>query len=393
MFKFLKDKLKGAIDKFTKKVEEEAQEQEIEQPIQTPKQEKEEKKEAKLKEKPKEQKKEITKKEIIQEEKVVVEEKKEEKHGFFDFLKKKKEDLPEKEEKKGIFQVIKEKVTTKTISPDQFDELFFDLELVLLENNVAVEVIEKIKKDLKMDLVNTPLKRSAIDEAIKEALKESLEDVLDTPKLDLISLVKKTKQEGRPYIILILGYNGSGKSITAAKLAKYFKKYQLKPILGAGDTFRAAGALQLSEYAKLVNVPTIKQETGADSCAVIFDTISSAKARNYDVVIADTAGRIHSNTDLMQELEKIVRVNKPDLKILIIDSLTGSDVVPQAKEFDKSIGVDALILTKVDAYERGGSILSAAYILRKPILFLGNGLGMDSLEEYDVKEILKNLGF
>lgn len=348
MFKFLKEKLKNAISSITKKIEKIPVEEAIEE---------------------------------------VVIEKKPERKKAPKIIKEKP-----KEEKKGFFQKIREKVQTTRINEKEFEEIFYDLEIALFENNTAVEVVEKIKRDLKENLVDKPIERKKIKTIIQDTLKETLYKILEVPKLDLIKMVKEIKKEGKPYVILILGYNGSGKSITAAKLAKYFQNNKLRPILGAGDTFRAAGAIQLGEYGKMVNVPVIKQEIGSDSCAVIFDTISSAKARDYDVVIADTAGRIHTNLDLMEELKKIVRVNKPDLKVLVLDALTGSDIIEQTEQFENAIGVDALILTKVDAYEKGGSILSAAYLLKKSILFLGSGQKMDSLKEYNIKEILENLG-
>ena len=350
MFGFLKEKLKNAISSITKKVEKISKEETVEEVIIEKVPEKKVPKEKKVKE--------IQKEEI-------------------------------KEEKKGFFQKIKEKVQTTSINDNEFEDIFYDLELALLENNTAVEVIEKIKRDLKEVLVDKPIERKRIKTIIQDTLKETLYQILEVPKLDLIKSVKA--KEEKPYIILILGYNGSGKSITAAKLAKYFQDNKLRPILGAGDTFRAAGAIQLNEYGKMVNVPVIKQETGSDSCAVIFDTIASAKSRNYDIVIADTAGRIHTNIDLMEELKKIVRVNKPDLKVLVVDALTGSDIIEQTEQFENAIGIDALILTKVDAYEKGGSILSVAYLLKKPILFLGSGQTMNSLKKYDPNDIIKNV--
>jgi len=402
MFKFLKDKLKGAIDKFTKKVEEESKE-EIEQPIQTPQQEKVEKKEVKIKEtpqeekeikvkeKPREQKKEITKKEIIQEEKVIVGGKKEEKPGFFDFLKKKKEEPPEKEEKKGIFQAIKEKVTTKIISPDQFDELFFDLEIVLLENNVAVEVIEKIKEDLKEDLTEKPLKRDKISEEIKESLKKSIDNILTIPPINLVKEIKEKKE--KPFIIAFVGINGSGKTTTIAKMANMLQKEKLKVVLAAADTFRAASIEQLEEHGKKLNVKVIKHNYGSDPAAVVYDTIFFAKAHNIDVVLIDTAGRLHSNINLIDEMKKIIRVAKPDLKIFVGEAITGNDCIEQSQKFNEAITIDGVILAKADIDEKGGASLSINYVTKKPILYLGTGQNHNDLELFNKEKILSNLGF
>jgi len=336
--------------------------------------------------------KEKVEEEPKEEVKPVLEKKAEEEIDTVKIKEEKKELKEEIKEKKSLFKKLKEKVGSKKISEDKFETLFSDLEMVLLENNIALEVVDKIKESLRMDLVNVPL--TNVKKIIEKSLKESLEEILTVPKLDVVEKVKEIKKEGRPAVFLIIGYNGAGKSITCAKLANYFKNKNFKPLLAAGDTFRAAGSVQLANYAKMVDVPVIQlQQQKGDSCALIFDAIKSAESKERDLVIADTAGRIHSNADLMEELEKIVRVNKPDLKILVLDALTGTDVVEQCREFDKAVGVDALIFTKVDAYDKGGGLISAAYILGKPIIFLGIGQKMDSLKEYDKKEILKSLGF
>lgn len=342
MFKFLKDKLKEAISGVSKKVE-----TEIAKP-------------SEIKENPKsEQKEQIT---------------------------------PEPEEiKKSIFKKIQEKVTLKIITKEKFEELFYDIELALLENNVAHEVVERIKKELEKDLVDIPLKRNEVSSIIKTSFKNALEQILNIKQIDLNKLIKESSK--KPYVILILGYNGVGKSLTISKLAKFLKDNKHKVILAAGDTFRAAGSSQLVEYAKKIDVPVVKGKLGSDSCSIIFDTISSAQAKKIDVVLADTAGRIHSNEDLLNELKKIVRVNKPDLNILVIDAMTGSDVVNQVEEFNKAVKVDALIITKVDTYEKGGTLLSAAYLLKKPILFLGTGQNMSDLKEFNKEEIIKTMGF
>ena len=356
MFKFLKDKLKGVISGITKKVE-----TEIEKPVEAPE--------------PKTLIKELQKKPEIKEE-----------------LEIKKESIPDKEEvKKSLFKKIQEKITLTKITKEKFTQLFSEIELVLLENNVAQEVVERIKKELEKDLVDIPLKRNQVSSIINSSFKKALEDILKIEKIDLKDLIKKSNK--KPYIILVLGYNGVGKSLTISKLAKFLKDKNYKVLLAAGDTFRAAGSSQLAEYAKKIEVPVVKGKLGSDSCSIIYDAISSAKAKNYDVVIADTAGRIHSNKDLLNELKKIVRVNNPDLNILVIDAMTGSDVVNQEEEFSKAVRVDSLIITKVDTYEKGGSILSASYILKKPILFLGTGQSPNDIKEFDKEEIIKSLGF
>ena len=405
MFGLFKKKLKDIVDSFSSKAEEEAEKQ-----IEEPKKEefkeenREEKKSKKFlglfKIKHKEEAPEEIKGESIEEkideipveEKYVEKPKEEPKEENEERELKIKEEIvkEDKKEKTGFFEKLKG-ITKVRINEEKFEKLFEELETILLENNVAYEVIDKIKEDLKMDIVNVPINN--VRKTIHESLRKTLNEILDVPKLDIIEKIKEIKKENRSAVFLVLGYNGSGKSITCAKFARYLKDKNFKSFLAAGDTFRAAGSLQLASYANIVGVPVLQlQEQKGDSCALIFDAIKSANSRKLDVVIADTAGRIHSNADLMDELKKIVRVNKPDLKILVLDSLTGNDVVEQCKQFDKAVGVDALIFTKVDAYEKGGSLLSAAYILNKPILFLGIGQDMSSLKEYDKEEILESLG-
>lgn len=387
MFESLKKKLKGALSLFTKKAEEKAEVIEEKKPIEEVKEKevrkalkKEIKKKPKAEEKPKEEVKEEKLKEPE-----VKEEKKEEipkiaKVGKFE----------EKEEKKGFFKRIGTFFLTKITEP-VFDEIFWDLEVTLLESNVSMEVIEKIKKDMKDHLVNKQIKKSKIKDEIFNTLRSSIKEILTVPKIDLAEKIKSKKE--KPFVIILLGLNGAGKSISAAKIAKYLKKHKISSLLAAGDTFRAAGATQLTEYAKLINVPVIKQEMGADSCSVIYDAILSGKSKKFDSVLADTAGRMHSNVDLGRELEKIVRVNKPDLKVLVVEATTGSDVLQQAEVFDKMVnGIDAVMITKLDSYEKGGAILSVSYLLKKPILFLGTGQGMEDLIEYNAEEILKSLG-
>ncbi len=377
MFDVFKKKLKDALSIFTRKAEEKVKEEVVEEKKPeviaefqkpTPK--------AKIKEEEKPERKEKVKEEVTKEapKKSEAVQKRDEK----------------KEEKKGFFERITTIFHTK-ITESTFDEIFWDFEVALLESNVAMEVIEKIKKDMKGALVDKQIKKSEIKNEILNTLRKSIQEILTVPTLDLVERIRK--KEEKPFTILFLGLNGAGKSITAAKVAYYLKNHNLAPLLAAGDTFRAAGATQLSEYAKPIHVPVIRQEMGADSCAIIYDAILSGKARKVDAVLADTAGRMHSNVDLGRELEKIVRVNKPDMKILVVEATTGSDVLQQAELFDKMVhGVDAVIVTKLDSYEKGGAILSVSYLLKKPILFLGTGQGMDDLIEYHVEKILESLG-
>src|SRR3989344_3904026 len=244
-------------------------------------------------------------------------------------------------EKKGFFQRITEAITTKTISAEKFDGLFWDLEVALLENNVSVEVIEKIKEDLKEELVDKPLPRD-VPHKIQETLKNALTKILSFDDIDLLSKIKKKK----PFVIAFFGINGAGKTTSIAKLAHYLQQHKISVVLAACDTFRAAAIQQLEEHATKLGVKMIKQNYGSDAAAVAFDAIKYAEKNKVDVVLIDTAGRLHSNVNLMAELEKIIRVTKPDLKIFVGESITGNDCIEQARKFNELVEMDGVILTK-----------------------------------------------
>ncbi len=304
----------------------------------------------------------------------------------------KTEEIKEKEPeklKKSFFGRIKESLTTKTISAGKFEELFWELEVALLENNVSVEVIERIKHDLKTELVDQPLPWD-VSKKIEQTLKQTLTEILTIDKIDL---VKKIKQKEKPYIIAFFGINGTGKTTTIAKLTHYLQQQKLSVVLAACDTFRAAAIQQLEEHADKLNVKMIKHEYGSDAAAVAFDAIKFAEKNKIDVVMIDTAGRLHSNTNLMAELEKIIRVAKPDLKLFVGESITGNDCIEQARIFNELVEMDGAILTKADVDEKGGAPLSIAYVIKKPILFLGVGQKYGDLEEFDPEVILQRLGF
>jgi fused signal recognition particle receptor len=288
---------------------------------------------------------------------------------------------------KSFFAKIKQTITTKTISADKFENLFWDLEVALLENNVSVEVIERIKDDLRGELVNKPLPRD-VPKKIMETLKGTLKDILSIKKIDILQQVDAKK----PFIIAFFGINGAGKTTSIAKLAKYFQKNNHSVVLAACDTFRAAAIQQLEEHADKLGVKIIKHDYGSDAAAVAFDAVRYAEKNKVDVVLIDTAGRLHSNTNLMLELEKILRVTKPDLNIFVGESITGNDCIEQARKFNELVDLDGVILTKADVDEKGGAPLSIAYTIKKPILFLGMGQEYKDLEEFDADVILARLG-
>jgi fused signal recognition particle receptor len=290
-------------------------------------------------------------------------------------------------ETKSIFGRVKQSLTTKTISADKFDELFWELELALLENNVSVQVIEKIKQDLRMELVDKPLPRDVFGK-ISETLQTTLDQILSYDKVDILSRMNQKK----PYVIALFGINGAGKTTSIAKLTKYLQKHNKTVVLAACDTFRAAAIQQLEEHANKLGVKIIKHDYGADAAAVAYDAIKYAEKQKIDAVLIDTAGRLHSNTNLMAELDKIIRITKPDLKLFVGESITGNDCIEQAQKFNELVKMDGAILTKVDVDEKGGAPLSISYIIKKPILFLGVGQNYEDLEEFNKSKILERLG-
>ena len=293
-----------------------------------------------------------------------------------------------KEEKRSFFQAITERIITKRINEKQFEDLFWDLELALLENNVAVEVIEKIKNDLKLKLVDTPIRRNKVEETISEGLLLSIKGLFLESDIDILKLAKNKK----PYIVCFFGINGSGKTTSIAKLAKMLKDKGYSVVIAASDTFRAASIDQLQLHADKIGVKLIKHDYGADPAAVAFDAIKHAESKNVDIVLIDTAGRMHSNTNLVDEMRKIVRVSKPDLKIFVGEAITGNDCVEQAKTFNETIGIDGIILAKADIDERGGAAVSVSYVTKKPILYLGTGQRYEDLQKFEPEIVLKHLG-
>jgi len=411
MFGFLKDKLKNAVSSFTKKVRDIVEEKELSKPIpkEKPKKEIKKKKEAKSK------KEKITevKPEIKEIEKRIEETKEklvetQEKKGFFSKLFGKKEEKleikeketkepaefeeetkeDEKEEKKGFFTKITESVTKTSLSEDKFEALFWDLEVILLENNVAVEVIEKIKEDMKEILVKGKISRFDVEKTILETLKKSIDQILTFDKIDLIREAKSKK----PLVLSFVGVNGSGKTTSIAKLANYFQKNKLKVVMAASDTFRAAAIQQLEEHANKLNIKLIKHDYGSDPAAVAFDAVKYAQSNGIDVVMIDTAGRLHSNVNLMDEMKKIIRVAKPHYKIFVGESITGNDCVEQAQQFDNAVGIDGIILSKADVDEKGGAAISVSYVTKKPIMYLGTGQTYDDIEQFNKEKIIKTLG-
>jgi fused signal recognition particle receptor len=209
-------------------------------------------------------------------------------------------------------------------------------------------------------------------------------EILNTGNhIDLWTAVEKKRKTREPFVIAFVGINGTGKTTTIAKVARMFMKKGYSVVLSCSDTYRAGSIEQLEEHGKRLGVKMIRHTYGADPAAVAYDAVSHAKAHGIDVVLIDTAGRIQTDRNLMNELAKVKRVIAPDLTILTVDALTGNDAVMQAEEFHKTVGIDATVLTKVDADVKGGSALSVTYVTKKPIIFIGTGQTYEDLELFN----------
>jgi len=351
MFNFLKKKLKKVFSKTKTELENQKDKEE------------------------KEIKKEI--KEIKKQEKEIKEEPKE--------VKKKAE-----EKKENLLTKLRKIATFVKIREENFDKFFSELEIALIENNVAMEAIQFLKENLKKKLIGKEIPRRKIEEEIKNILKETINELLIEP-FDLIEKIKYKIKKEKPYTIVFFGINGSGKTTTIAKISHMLKNQNLNSILAASDTFRAASIEQLEKHGSKLDVKVIKHNYGADPAAVAFDAIAHAKAKGIDVVLVDTAGRIHVKKDLMREMEKIIRVAKPDLKVFVGEAIVGNDAVEQAKAFHEAIGIDAIILTKADVDEKGGAMISVSYVTKKPIIFLGIGQEYDQIKKFSKEELIKSI--
>jgi len=305
------------------------------------------------------------------------------------------EDIKQEEkekEKKGFFQKIFSKVTKYKISEKEFEEYSEALEMLLLENNVALEVAEKIIEKIKKEILEREFSKKEIEEEINSSFKKAIEEVLIEP-FELVERAKSKKtQEKKPYIILFCGINGTGKTTSIAKIAKLFEKNKLSCILAAGDTFRAASIEQLKKHGDKLGINVIAHEYGSDPASVGFDAIKYVEKNHIDCVLIDTAGRMHTEKNLMAQIEKIAKVTKPDCKIFVGESITGNDIIEQVKTFDNSVHIDGMILSKADIDEKGGTALSVGYITNKPILYLGVGQEYEDLEKFDKKKFMEKLG-
>ncbi len=285
--------------------------------------------------------------------------------------------------RQGIKGIV-ERISKSELSEKDLDPILWDLQLQLISNDVAVEIAQRVCQELKERLAGVQFARLGDKtEPVREAPREAIEAVMATNgELNILDLADG-KEAGEPLVVMFVGINGTGKTTTIAKISKLLMDNGHTVVLASGDTYRAGAIEQLEEHARRLGVRVIKHRYGSDAAAVSFDAVQHAKAQGIDVVLIDTAGRMQTNRNLMDELQKIKRVVQPDLTVMVLDALIGNDAVDQAQTFNEIVGFDAAILTKVDADARGGSSLSVAYLTGKPIIYVGVGQEYRDLQPFD----------
>lgn len=282
----------------------------------------------------------------------------------------------------GLAEIV---LGEKTIDLNLLEEI----ETQLLSADIGIDATDQIIDNLKKQLGR---KQLADPKQLMTALRQELTDILEPVEVPLI-----VQSEPKPFVILMVGVNGVGKTTSIGKLAKLYQSQGLNVMLAAGDTFRAAAVEQLQVWGERNSVPVVAQASGADSASVIFDAYQSAKAKNVDVLIADTAGRLHTKDNLMNELEKIVRVLKkqderlPDEVLLVLDATTGQNALNQAESFDKTTKLSGIALTKLDGTAKGGVVFALAKKLSLPIRFIGVGEKIDDLRPFKAKDYVDAL--
>lgn len=286
-----------------------------------------------------------------------------------------------------------DKISKTELNEKSIDSLIEDLKLILIQSDVAFTVAESICDQLREQLNALEVKRFSdhLTEA-KTILRDILQKTLvDNGKENLFDIIRRKQEKKEPIIIVFIGINGTGKTTTIAKLAHLLIKKGFTTILACADTYRTGSIEQIEEHARRLGVKTIKHTYGSDAAAVAYDAINYAKAHGTDSVLIDTAGRMQTNRNLIDEMKKIIRIAKPDLTLLVIDALTGNDAAEQGASFSKAVSVDGIILTKLDADAKGGSAISVSNITGKQVLFMGVGQEYDDLLPFDPKFILNRI--
>ncbi|MDR3206538.1 MAG: signal recognition particle-docking protein FtsY [Candidatus Methanoplasma sp.] len=277
----------------------------------------------------------------------------------------------------------------KKIKEDPLDDLLDELEVALLESDVAYPVVQEIIVGVRDNLVNKKYAREyTLEQVVEHAVKSAVREVLKVNEFDFAEWLEG---QPRPTVVMFIGINGTGKTTVIAKMSKLLTNEGKSVVLAACDTFRAGAIEQLSIHAERLGVKIVKQTQDADPASVAYDAIEHAKSKKRDIVLIDTAGRMQTNNNLIDEMKKISRVSKPALKIFVGDALAGNDAIEQAKAFDAAVGIDAIILTKIDTDAKGGAALSIAHTIGKPIAFVCDGQEYEDIQKFDADWMLDRL--
>jgi fused signal recognition particle receptor len=285
------------------------------------------------------------------------------------------------------------KISETELKPEPLRPILWDFKLSLVENDVAMVVADHICEEIEKRLTGLKVDRfSDRKKIVKETLQTVLRETLEPPQqTGLLGIVENKRKLKEPCAIVFVGINGTGKTTTIAKVAQLLLKKKYSVVLAGADTFRAGSIEQLETHAKRLGVHLIKHQYGADAAAVAFDAVQYAKAHGINAVLIDTAGRMQTNKNLLAEMEKIIRVVKPDMVLFVGDALAGNDAVFQAEEFNRSVRIDGSVLTKIDADAKGGAAVSIAYVTKKPILYVGTGQTYDDLEIFKPEVIVDRI--
>jgi len=292
----------------------------------------------------------------------------------------------------NAFSKAAKSFSEKDLNEKDIEDVLSELEISLLESDVATEVIDSIKSDLGEKLVGSRVNKKEIEDFVQKSLIENISNMFDEAgSVDILSGIKSKTDPQDPYLILFVGINGTGKTTTVAKMANLLQKNKISVVVAAADTFRAGAIEQLREHINNLNLKLIAQNYGSDPAAVAHDALLYAKSHKVDCVLIDSAGRMQTNKNLMEQIAKITKVVNPDLKIFVGDSLAGNDTVSQAREFHEHTTFDGAILTKSDADARGGAALSIVAVTKKPVICVGTGQGYDDLELFSKEAFLERV--
>ncbi|MCW4039199.1 MAG: signal recognition particle-docking protein FtsY [Candidatus Bathyarchaeota archaeon] len=288
------------------------------------------------------------------------------------------------EKLRGAVGSVIDKLSKTELTPQNLEPLLWDLKIRLIENDVALSVADELCDELEKTLTGAEIGRFEDKKnRVSTVFRKALQEVMQTPQnLDLFDLIAQKRRERTPLILVFVGVNGTGKTTTIAKLAHHFIKRGYSVVLAGSDTYRAGSIEQLEGHGKNLGIRVIKHAYGSDAAAVAFDAIQYAKNRGINTVLVDTAGRMQTNRNLVDEMKKIVAVAKPHGIILVVDALTGNDAVEQSRIFNEAIGIDGVILTKLDADVKGGAAISIAHATQKPIILVGTGQNYSDLTTF-----------